>query len=188
MIISYYNRGEKTQPVAKAAYAHQYKQIKSASERQWKKITTDVFKLLNNLPPVSESAGGHYNIYSLILTDGTGVPGTLPVVTDSEIILNGIMGKIDLSHESLWITKNKNRTTDADYCCTARKPYDLVVCGVLIVLQKHASGVWKISTNGTLEDWDPAREWVEKVLGYSGFKEVMQICGVDAHGSRSSAS
>lgn len=165
------------QPVVKT-YTHRYKQIKSASERQWKKITTDVQTLLEHLPVASESAGGHYNIYRLIVTDGTGRPGTLPIVSDSEIALNGIAGKVDLSHETFFITKEKKKMTDSDYCRTARKPYDLVVCAILIVLQKHAASVWKISTDGSVEDWDPAREWVENVLGYPGFKEVLQICGV----------
>lgn len=170
---------------AVVGYKHCYKQVKSASERQWRKITTDVLTLLDNLPINSESAGAHYAEYALIVTDGTGRPGTLPVVSDTEIVLNGISGKVDLSHETLFVTKTKNRISDADYCRTARKPYDLVVCGVLIVLQKHASGVWRISTDGTLEDWDPAREWVERVLGYPGFKEVMQICGVEIYASGS---
>lgn len=157
-------------------YMHRYKQVKAATQKQWAKIKADVEKLLLTLPPVSESAGGKFSHFTLMIANAAGVPGTLPVVTDDEIALNGVEGKIDLAHESLWITRAKNTVPDADYCRTARKPYDIVVCGVLLVLQHHAPGVWDISTDGTLEDWDPAREWVEGVLGFPGFDEVMSIC------------
>jgi hypothetical protein len=160
-----------------STYRHFYKQAKAASPKQWAKIKTDVEKLLTSLPPNSESAGGTFRQWTLMIGDASGAVGSKPTVTDDEIALNGVHGKVDLSHETFWITRSKNTEPDADYCKTARKPYDLVVCGILIVLQHHAPGVWKISTNGTLEDWDPAREWVESILGYAGFDEVLHICG-----------
>lgn len=157
-------------------YTHRYPQRKAATNKQWAAIIQDVQVLLTTLPPNSESAGGAFKNFTLLLAEGTGKIGTDPIVTDSEIALNGVNGKVDLSHESLWLTKARNKEVDADYCKTARKPYDLVVCAVLIVLQHHAPDVWSISTDGTLEDWDPAREWVEAALNYPGFDEVMVIC------------
>ena len=160
-----------------ATYMHRYKQTKAATVKQWTNIKADVELLLANIPPTSESAGSTFAHLSLLLADGTGKPGTVPKVTTEEIALNGVEGKHDLSHESLWLTRTKNIEPEAHYCRTARKPYDLVVCAVLLVLQHHAPGVWTITTDGTLEDWDPAREWVEGVLGYPGFDEVLLICG-----------
>lgn len=166
------------QPTRLRTYRHSYKQLKAASAKAWTAIKNDVEKLLASLPPNSESAGAKFAQFTLMLADHSGKVGTNPIVSDEEISLNGVSGKVDMSHESFWLTKAKNTVEDANYCRTARKPYDLVVCAVLIVLQHHASGTWKISTDGTMEDWDPAREWVEKTLGYTGCDEVLQICEV----------
>jgi hypothetical protein len=52
-----------------------------------------------------------------------------------------------------------------DFCKTARKPYDLIVCGALIVAAKHASEYVKVSSDGEVSDWRPALKWVKSVLG-----------------------
>jgi hypothetical protein len=157
-------------------YRHDYPQVKAATVKQWKAIREDVERLLSNLPTNSESAGGTFSHLTLALANGTGKPGTIPIVTDGEIALNGLEGIHDLSHESLWLTRAKNKVENADFCRTARKPYDLVVCAVLIVLQHQAPDVWQITTDGSFEDWEPAREWVEAVLDYPGFNELGEIC------------
>ena len=54
---------------------------------------------------------------------------------------------------------------DFNFCKTAYKPYDIVVCGALIVL-KHYMPKLKVSSDGGEEDWAPAVALAQKTLGY----------------------
>jgi hypothetical protein len=64
----------------------------------------------------------------------------------------------DLGHET-FILKRKPMS---DSCKTARKPYDLVVCGLLILAKIYFMDDIKIRSDGNLEDWQPAIDWVKE--------------------------
>ena len=55
-----------------------------------------------------------------------------------------------------------------DFCKTVRKPYDLAVCAILLVLKHHLGSQIRISSDGGREpeEWIPAEELVKEVLGY----------------------
>jgi len=52
------------------------------------------------------------------------------------------------------------------FCKTARKPYDLAVMATLLVFKHHFGDGFTVSSDGDLEDWQPAIDLVDRVLGY----------------------
>ncbi|MDP2949233.1 MAG: hypothetical protein Q8P22_06820 [Chloroflexota bacterium] len=54
------------------------------------------------------------------------------------------------------------------FCKTARRPYDLAVCAVLLVFKHHLGGQMRVSSDGGREEdeWLPAEALVKEVLGY----------------------
>ncbi|MDP2953380.1 MAG: hypothetical protein Q8O76_08715 [Chloroflexota bacterium] len=54
------------------------------------------------------------------------------------------------------------------FCKTARRPYDLAVCAVLLVFKHHLGAEMRISSDGGREadEWLPAEALVKEVLGY----------------------
>lgn len=128
----------------------------------WGKICADVKTLLSNLPAHSLSAGGSHADDSLVIQFENDEPGKPAEVSDSLIRFNG---NSELGHETFYFERVPTIESYFAFCKTARKPYDLVVCGVLIVAAKHAASYITVSSDGDLDDWAPAFEWVSSVLG-----------------------
>ena len=57
----------------------------------------------------------------------------------------------NLDHETLAIRKGDTKWS---FCNTARKPYDLFVCAVLLAARDYLG--FEVSSDGDLEDWMPA--------------------------------
>lgn len=121
------------------------------------KVLADAKKLYESLPEHSPSAGGYFSTEPLELFGGLGVGE--PVFTETEIRFNGDDSK-DLSHETFSVSP----TVFHDFCKTARKPYDLMVCAVLISMKKHLQN-FSYSSDGDAEDWKPARDFYTKICG-----------------------
>ena len=98
-------------------------------------------------------------------------PKSAPQIDDDVIRFNGqgeegretFMVERVAPPPSAW---RADETEIFDYCKTARKPYDLVVCGALAVLAEHATDI-HVHSDGDLTEWGPALKWAEKVLGRS---------------------
>ena len=90
-------------------------------------------------------------------------------------------GKGDLSHEtfylerewkddsykSSWLDEDRPKTHDYfTFCKTAQKPYDIAVCGALIIAKKHFGDNVIITSDGDDDNWEDARDEVQFVLGY----------------------
>ena len=53
-----------------------------------------------------------------------------------------------------------------DFCKTARKPYDLAVCLVLLAMKRHAPKSVKVSSDGDWDgEWKEAREVYKSLFG-----------------------
>jgi hypothetical protein len=99
--------------------------------------------------------------------DGTGEP----VLTNDLISLNGIGPDDD--HETFRVVMNKGER-DADewgFCKTARKPYDIVVCKMLLVLTLTKD--FNIRSDGVEENPAGVRylgdeNWVEAMVWFIG--------------------
>ena len=66
----------------------------------------------------------------------------------------------DLGHETFHLTRKDSG--NFNFCKTARKPYDLMVCAVLFLAKYHFKDKIKISSDGDMNDWTPAIEFVDK--------------------------
>jgi hypothetical protein len=84
-----------------------------------------------------------------------------PVLTDEEIALNG---RGDNGHETFAIGANDGPIS-FDFCKTARKPYDVVVCAILLRAERHLG--LSVSGDGDEEDDRPGHEVVARLFGNS---------------------
>ncbi|WP_251553961.1 hypothetical protein [Neobacillus muris] len=95
--------------------------------------------------------------------------GRKPSVNEKEIRFNGRDGD---GHETFLIEKGV-----WEFCKTARKPYDLPVCEVLLVLKYHYGDDFSLSSDGFCTDgldgnWAEAYENVKGQFKYGDFDFV----------------
>ena len=94
-------------------------------------------------------------------------------ITDDMIWFNG-REENDQGHETFHLARKsdkdsyRNRSNeDCFTCCkTARKPYDIVACCLLIIAKKHIGKLIKISSDGAEEEWNDAFKLCQEYLGY----------------------
>jgi hypothetical protein len=84
-----------------------------------------------------------------------------PVLDDKEIRFNGVE---DAGHETFCLTRHGGDM----FCKTAQKPYDLVVCSILIAAKARFPNGIRVRSDGDETDWAGAFELVERTLGYTG--------------------
>lgn len=65
----------------------------------------------------------------------------------------------ELDHETLLIQYGFNRW---DFCKTARKPYDLLVCACLIAATDYLG--YDVSSDGRFKNWKPAIDFYLKTI------------------------
>lgn len=100
--------------------------------------------------------------------DGSGSPE----FTNEFICFNGD-GSKGLDHETFYF----DGVTDFSFCKTARKPYDLIVCLILISLKNNIEG-FDFSSDGDKEEWEPIFEFYETHIGKVSQEIKDKIYGV----------
>jgi hypothetical protein len=163
-------------------YEHYWKQKRNFTTEEWDAIRSDFTRLQVNLPEFSESAGGYYKDEpleivgpegKLIVARGDGTVIGAEICDAYKIAFNGGGGELtkidpkhrpyyELSCEGFELTKNFSALNYS--CKTERKPYDLIVCAVLVSAKIHAGDAITITSDGRQEDWKPALELVKNVL------------------------
>ena len=138
---------------------------RKATEAEIEKVLAEVKKMVGLLPAKSETAGGYYSEHQLKICGGTG--DGEPEFSKTRIEFNGDESQ-GLNHETFRVEFNK--PTKFDFCKTARKPYDMLVCLCLISLRNNIPGGFECSSDGDLEDWEPAYEFYEKHIGAGIYK------------------
>ena len=145
-------------------YTH-YWTPKVTSKEDWNQFVKDVTLMKRNLPRYSESAGGYFgkdasrNSKRVLRIRG-GMGTGRAAINQKEIWLNGDE-KRGLDHETFCITPD---IKDWNFCKTARKPYDLLVCVILI--HAHSELGYEVSSDGDLEDWQPAIDfYFDQIFG-----------------------
>lgn len=98
-----------------------------------------------------------------------------PEISEWGIWLNGD-GEKGLDHETFAFPMTPDMAKRAkelhgglwDFTKTARKPYDLAVCAILLVLKHHLGNQIRIASDGDrkADEWLPAEDLVSEVLGY----------------------
>ncbi|KAK6544340.1 hypothetical protein TWF694_001040 [Orbilia ellipsospora] len=117
------------------------------------KVIPDILLLLDSSP--CEIRG----------SNGTGDPE----VTATSVILNGDSENPNrnLAHEPLRLYFD--REIGFAFCKTARKPYDQLV-GAVLLRCAHYNPTFEIFSDGTWEEWKPARELYLQVFGWEAEK------------------
>ena len=118
-------------------YTHHVKRPKKKhSDETWTKFISDCIDVKNNLPE------------DVVLGDGYGEKPD-PIFDNTEVFFNGMH---EDAHETFQI---KKAASSGDFCKTARKPYDLMVCACLLLYKHHFPYV-QVSSDGDLDDWREA--------------------------------
>ena len=136
-------------------YTH-YFTPKKVTQEKWNEFVEECNLLNKNLPTHSESAGGYFKDEKLIICGGNGAD--IPIFNKTEVWFNGDE-RNGLDHETFYITRNND---DWSFCKTARKPYDLLVCAVLIAA--HNILGYEVTSDGDLEDWKEAIDLYSEVI------------------------
>lgn len=86
-------------------------------------------------------------------------PNTEPELGNDLIRFNGAG---DDGCETFWLER---KPTEFEFCKTRCAPYDVLVCGALIIAHKHQPEILSISSDGGPEDWEDALTLVRQTLG-----------------------
>lgn len=144
-------------------YAHHVDRNRAFSKNEWEAIQKAFMKLIDHMPPRTDTAGGYHAEDPLIIDDGDGNP---PKVDGDEIRFDGANGdsRMDLSCEPFRMTREGQN--DPASVKTDRKPYDLMVCAVLLVTEKVAPDAVDVTSDGDRNglEWQAARDFVGRVL------------------------
>lgn len=122
----------------------------------FKKAVKDIIKLKNELP------------FDITIKDGHGENEA--VIDEDEIWFNGDSEKGE-DHETFHVTlkvpdkRYSTQNVNFDFCKTARKPYDILVCASLIALENKMPEAFSFSSDGNKEDWKSAIDFYEKIIG-----------------------
>lgn len=84
-----------------------------------------------------------------------------PEITIDEININGDESQ-ELAHETFYFRLNNLKW---GFCKTAHKPYDKIVCLMLLSLTVHIPG-FEFTSDGTIDEWKP----IIKIYRRLGFK------------------
>jgi len=140
-------------------YTHYWnkKATHPSDKENFKLVLADAKKLFKHLPKFTDSAGGYHDDSPVELFGGLGTGE--PEFTEELIRFNGDETK-GLDHETFHVGPE---FVDFEFCKTARKPYDLMACAVLISMKKHMVG-FTYSSDGDKEDWAPAKKFYRNVM------------------------
>jgi hypothetical protein len=120
-------------------------------------------KLIKKNPSIHQGqAGGYHDDVPCRIRGGLG-RGT-PIINESGVWFNGDE-KTEMSHETFRILWDKE---GRDFCKTARKPYDLLVCVSLLAMNeafKGTNGAFKFSSDGDNSDWETAKDVFTRITG-----------------------
>ena len=124
-------------------YTHYWSFDDKIAPEAWQKIMEDAKKLIVAT--------------SVKLLHDYDEPNSHPYVGEDKIWLNGAG---DEGHETFVLTP---KPTAFEFCKTAQKPYDLIVCAILAVAHEHA-GI-SVRSDGDAPDWTPALVFASATLG-----------------------
>lgn len=124
-------------------YTHYWTQNRDFTDSEWQKITEFMHKATENLP--FKVCGGW--------GDGD------PVINDTIIQFNG-SEEAGQDYETMSLNKNGR---GFNFCKTEFRPYDLLVCALLLAATEIAPGALDVSSDGDMdgEDWQPARDFLK---------------------------
>lgn len=100
-----------------------------------------------------------------------------PIINESEVWFNGDASQ-GLDHETFSLHWNRPTYHGKwnDFCKTARKPYDIVVCFTLLLFAEIFPEAFHFSSDGGMEDdeWQRAVELYEAFTGFEAKTNTLQ--------------
>jgi len=136
-------------------YTH-YWRPKKADDKTWNEFVAVCKKLHKKLPD------------SIVIADGFGegsptfggiLNKDIPRLNSPTIDFNGSEARGE-AYETFRIIQNDD---EWQFCKTARKPYDLLVCACLIAAKEILG--YEVTSDGDREDWEEAITFYTKVTG-----------------------
>lgn len=161
-------------------YTHYWRRSKDLTQDQWERIAQETLDIIvRHCDKKRIVLAWDYDAPVEPQPSLWGGPKMLPKppeVTPDIIRFNGWK---DEGHETFYFTRVKPESPSwdpeakesFDFCKTARKPYDLAVCLVLLSLIRHASDSVQVSSDG---DWD--HEWKDARVVYKELFGVEVDC------------
>jgi hypothetical protein len=139
-------------------YTHYWEQKKKFSKKDWDLLKKAVLDIVGYCDELEITLKKEFNL------------DEYPVIDDEMIRFNG---KGEEGHETFILTRERQELESwmlsknpFAFCKTARKPYDLAVCLVLLSAFMIAPEVLEISSDGEWEgDWDQARQDYFELFG-----------------------
>jgi len=135
-------------------YTHTFEITRKPDQEQWAGLMLDVQKLFKTLPTCHELINLGVDAVDEIVLRGP-MGDKKSICNTRKISFNGDSIN-DLYCESFTLLPKKM----SDSCKTNRKPYDFVVCAVLILAYTHIPDIVRIQSDGDEDDWNPALFWV----------------------------
>lgn len=137
-------------------YTHYYTQNRDLTADEWRILTAVFHHMLKHLPAHTTSAGGYYQAQPLIIRGGYG--DGQPEVNGRYLCFNGD-DATGMAHEAFYLARQGH---GFHFCKTGRKPYDLLVCALLLAVAEIAPGAFDITSDGDMtgDDWQPARAFI----------------------------
>jgi hypothetical protein len=92
-----------------------------------------------------------------------------PVFDDKTICFNGMDSD---GHETFELIRagvkkgEHDKSMGFQFCKTARKPYDTLVCACLLVYMYHSPDTMELGSDGGPSEWADAEKFVKDTLGY----------------------
>jgi hypothetical protein len=169
-------------------YTH-YFYHRTIEENAWNKITEGTKKLIEAIEEGNYPKHKYWpesvplKICSLKYDEATGEELEVePIVDEDQIWFNGATvedaegNTVDTSFETFVLPRvvsderiREDRCEPImdkafDFCKTARRPYDLIVCSVLLLVEHYAPEDVLVKSDGDYNDWAEARQYVKQVL------------------------
>lgn len=164
-------------------YSHYFEKKRKPTAEEWKAIEHVANFLIEKAPARTTSAGGFYPddpLFGYLITyvekedpetgkyidEAVAIDHANPNVVQAMegnpcICFDGVE---DLGHETFLLT-NQGPVEDSamsgsmNWCQTGRKPYDLLVCALLILINDIAPDLLAIRSDGNVDDWEPALQF-----------------------------
>ena len=155
-------------------YSHYWNRSADFTTEQWEKISLETLDIIvRHCDKKKIVLAFEYDSPAVpqpVLFGGPSYGPKPPEVSPDLIRFNGWK---DEGHETFYLTRenfasqphNPNVTESFDFCKTARKPYDLAVCLVLLSMKRHAPESVIVSSDGDWDvDWAEARKVYKKLF------------------------
>ena len=94
-------------------------------------------------------------------------------INGSELYMNGIGEE---AHETFYLQRvsipRKDKTKVFSFCKTAKKEYDIAVCCALLIAKKHFGTEINVSSDGSDEEWQQAKDLCQDILKYGKLFDI----------------